>query len=114
VGAEIRSVLVVGAGAVGASVAGIISSQDPGAVSVLADAARRKRYTADGFVLNGTRCDFRIVAPEEGSEPDLVIVAVKTHQLARAIEDMRRHVGPRTFVLSLLNGIESEDALAEA
>jgi 2-dehydropantoate 2-reductase len=111
---EIRKLLVVGAGAVGASVAGTVSERDPGAVSVLADAARRTRYEADGFILNGARRDFRIVTPQEGSEPDLVIVAVKTHQLAVAIEDMRRHVGPRTLIISLLNGIESEEALAGA
>jgi 2-dehydropantoate 2-reductase len=54
------------------------------------------------------------VSPADRSEPDLVVVAVKCHQLPRAIEDMRRHVGPSTQILSLLNGITSEDMLAAA
>ncbi len=111
---EIRSLLIVGAGAVGASVAGIVGAREPSAVSVLAGAERMRRYRQEGFILNGERRDFALVSPSDRSEPDLIIVAVKTHQLPRAIEDMRRHVGPSTLILSLLNGITSEDMLSAA
>jgi len=111
---EIRSVLIVGAGAVGAAVAGMIEQREPGAVSVLAGGERQLRYQRDGFLLNGVRRDFPVVAPADPGEPDLAIVAVKTYQLPQAIEDMRNHVGTGTLVLSLLNGITSEDLLAEA
>jgi 2-dehydropantoate 2-reductase len=111
---EIRSLLMVGAGAVGAAVAGIVADSDPSAVSILADGPRMRRYREEGFLLNGTRRDFALVSTAERSEPDLVIVAVKCYQLPRAIEDMRNHVGPSTLILSLLNGISSEDMLAAA
>jgi len=115
---EIESVLVVGAGAVGAAVAGIIQDALPGSVSVLADSARAERFRSEGFALNGRRLDFPIapagVAPGAGAEPDLIIVAVKCHHLPRAIEDMVPYVGPGTLVLSLLNGITSEDDLSAA
>ncbi len=110
----IKSVLVVGAGAVGAAVAGLIADCAPRAVSVLAGGERAGRYRREGFLLNGVRKDFPLVAPEDRSEPDLVIVAVKTHQLDRAIGDMAHHVGPGTLILSLLNGITSEEALSRA
>ena len=110
----IRTVLVVGAGAVGAAVAALIAERRPGAVSILAGGERAGRYRRDGFLLNGSRRDFPIVSPEESSAPDLLIVAVKTHQLDAAIADMSRHVGRRTLVLSLLNGISSEESLAGA
>jgi 2-dehydropantoate 2-reductase len=108
---EIRRVLIVGAGAVGAAVAGIIG--DPSVVSILAGGERESRYRRDGFLLNGVRRDFPLVSPADHSEPDLVIVAVKSYQVPQAIADMRNHVGPGTLILSLLNGISSEEALAE-
>jgi 2-dehydropantoate 2-reductase len=107
---EISRVLIVGAGAVGAAVAGIL--QDSSSVSILAGGERASRYRAEGFLLNGIRRDFPIVSPAESSEPDLIIVAVKSYQLPQAIADMKRHVGPGTIILSLLNGISSEEALA--
>ena len=111
---EIRSLLIVGAGAVGAAVAGIVADREPSAVSILAGGERIRRYEQRGFLLNGVRRDFSLVSPADCSEPGLVIVAVKSYQLSQAIEDMRNHVGPSTLVLSLLNGISSEDMLAAA
>ncbi|HUW39702.1 MAG TPA: ketopantoate reductase family protein [Rectinemataceae bacterium] len=108
----IRTVLIVGAGAVGSALGAIIESRLPGSVSVLADAARQERYRREGFILNGRRFDFRLVSPEERSEPDLILVAVKNAQLPGAITQMTRHVGPDTLILSLMNGITSEDELA--
>ena len=118
----IRTLLVVGAGAVGASVAALAaeglqrrsSPGQSGRVSFLAGGERAGRYRREGFLLNGVRRDFPLVSPAERSEPDLVLVAVKTYQLEQAIADMRRHVGPRTLILSLLNGIASEEALSRA
>lgn len=111
---EIRSALVVGAGAVGAAVAGIIAERDPAAVQVLAPGERLERYRRDGFILNGRRRDFRLAAAGAQEPADLVLVAVKSYHLGQAISDMRSRVGPRTLVLSLMNGITSEDDLAAA
>jgi 2-dehydropantoate 2-reductase len=110
----IRSVLIVGAGAVGAAVAGLIAERDPGAVRVLADGERLERYRRDGFILNGVRRRFALVSPRQPEEADLVIVAVKAHHLSQAIQDMHAHVGTGTLILSIMNGITSEDDLAAA
>ena len=110
----IRSILVVGAGAVGSAVASLAARASNAAVSVLAGGERAKRCRREGFLLNGSRHDFPVCEPSDHSEPDLVIVAVKTYQLAQAIADMRYHVGPGTLILSLLNGITSEELLSEA
>jgi len=108
----ITSVLVVGAGAVGAAVAGLVARKLPTAVTILAGGERAERYRREGFVLNGARRDFPLVSPAERSAPGLVIVAVKTYQMEQAVADMRNHVGPGTLILSLLNGISSEEVLA--
>ncbi|HET7839372.1 MAG TPA: ketopantoate reductase family protein [Rectinemataceae bacterium] len=111
---EIEEVLIVGAGAVGSAVAGMIDRGLPGSVRLLAAPPRSEPLREQGLILNGERRDFGLVAPGEGGAADLVIVAVKQHQLGRAIEDMSSHVGPETLILSLMNGIESEDLLAAA
>ena len=111
---SIRKVLIVGAGAVGSAVAGLIESKLPGSVSILANTERQERYRAEGFVLNGRPFSFECVGPGERSLPDLVLVAVKNAQLPAAIADMGSHVGPRTLILSLMNGIASEVELAGA
>jgi 2-dehydropantoate 2-reductase len=110
----IRCALVVGAGAVGAAIAGVIAERDPDAVRILARGERLQRYRRDGFVLNGVRRSFALAPAEESDPADLVIVAVKTYQLDQAISDMRSHIGPDTLIISLLNGISSEDDLAGA
>jgi 2-dehydropantoate 2-reductase len=111
---DIQSALVVGAGAVGCAIADVIAERRPAAVRVLASTDRLKRYRSEGFVINGRRREFTLVTPEQAAPADLVIVAVKNHHLPCAIKDMSRHVGPSTLILSLLNGISSEDALASA
>jgi 2-dehydropantoate 2-reductase len=104
----------VGAGAVGSAVASMIQERERGAVALLAGPGRMERYRSEGFLMNGKRVDFPLVPVGERAERDLVIVAVKTHQLAVAIEDMRSQVGEGSLILSLLNGISSEDELAAA
>lgn len=111
---EIRSALVVGAGAVGAALAGIIAQRDPAAVQVLAGDERLERYRRDGFVLNGAPRRFTLAPVGGTGQADLVIVAVKSYHLAQAVADMRSRVGPGTLILSVMNGITSEDDLADA
>ena len=117
----IQSVLVVGAGAVGAVVASSIHRALPGTASLLVDAERATRLRSTGLVINGRRIDLplSLAAPASGAAQDvraadLIIVAVKQHQLAQAIVDMGPCVGKESIIISLLNGIASEDELASA
>jgi len=55
---------------------------------------------------------FRYCTREEAEPADLVILATKNHHLEDAIGLMRSSIGPDTAILSLLNGIESEQILA--
>ena len=112
---RIERVVICGAGAVGSLYVPLLHDLGPGLVSVLAGGARRERLRAEGLTVNGRRVDVPVVAPGEASAPaDLLLVAVKQHHLARMIEDARGLVGPATIVLSLLNGITSEEVLGRA
>jgi len=83
---------------------------DPGCIKVIADKGRSRRYLEQGISVNGVRYDFRYVEPGEDTVPaDLVLIAVKYHHLQQAVQDVKNHVGPDTIILSLLNGIASEE-----
>jgi len=107
---------VIGLGAVGASYAARIAATLPEAeLRVVAEGERAVRLRRDGIRVNGTVHRFRVTEPSDPVAPaDLVLVAVKCHDLDEAIAQLASHVGPGTIVVSLLNGITSEEAIAAA
>jgi 2-dehydropantoate 2-reductase len=109
----IKTVLVAGAGAVGLTVADTLYRYDPHCVSILAGGERLTRYRKDGLWINGERPDFIFADPEtKNSDPaDLVIIASKFHQLQHIIADIKPYTGAETVIVSLLNGISSEDII---
>lgn len=110
----IHSALIVGSGAIGAALASKIFDTDRNAVALCASGERRERYIRDGFIVNGKRYFFPLAAQTPTVPYDLIIVAVKSYHLSQAIDEMRPYVGASTIILSLLNGISSEDVLRAA
>ena len=112
---KIRSVAVMGAGAVGAYfVYGLTGKKDID-FCVIADGERKKRLKRDGIVIDDRKQvrTFRpqVRTPEEARGVDLLLVAVKYTALDAALPDIRKVVTPDTVVLSLLNGIDSEEKI---
>ena len=107
----INTVLIAGAGSIGLTVAERIFSGDPACVSILAKGERLERYRKDGLFVNGRRIDFRF---GDGKPVDLIIIACKFHHLDAVIEDIRPYVKTGTIILSLLNGISSEEIIGKA
>ncbi len=105
----IRTSALIGLGALGI----LFGRKMPG-VQVIADPARAARYAAEPVVCNGERCGFAYCAPGDGSPVDLILVTVKATALKDAIREIRRFVGPDTIILSLLNGITSEEQIEAA
>ena len=108
VSSRIQTVLIAGAGAVGLPTAETIYKYNPDCVSILAKDDRLKRYTEDGLQLNGQKVNFRLSC---GEKADLIIIACKFHHLNRIIGDITPSLGPDTIILSLLNGISSEEII---
>lgn len=107
---EIRSAALVGLGAVGAFVATRLRDTLGAEFAVVAGGARRARLE-NGVLINGTREHFTLRSPGEGAPADLVIFATKNMQLPQAMEDAAACIGEGTVLLSLLNGIDSEEKL---
>ncbi len=82
---------------------------------VLAGGERGERLKSRGVTANGINHRFRVISPDQKGDPaDLVIMAVKDTGLAQAIEDIRNQVGPDTVIMSVMNGVDSEELLAAA
>ncbi len=113
---EIKTVSIIGLGALGILVGQRFAKQMPKEnLRIIADKDRIERYRRDGIYSNGERCDFNFVLPEERTGPsDLIIFAVKYGALEEAVRAVKNQVGPDTLFVSLLNGITSEDVIAQA
>ena len=109
----VQNVVVIGLGAIGAIYAAKLKAYDPACVRVLVDQTRLERYRAQGIVLNGERHDFEYVLPQDNPrKADLILIATKADALPEAIEALAGYVHDSTIILSLLNGITSEDLIA--
>ena len=112
---QVHTVALIGLGAMGAYFAPRLYEEFGDNFRVIAGGNRKKRLEDNGIVINGTRRYFPVVDPKECGEPaDLVIIAVKGYGLDQAIEDIRNQVGENTVILSVLNGVDSEQRVIEA
>jgi len=111
---EIRKVAVIGTGAIGAAYASRIYDMNSECLKVVANKERIERYLRNGFFINDKRYDFNYIEPNEQTEPvDLVLIAVKFHNLNQTIKDIKNFVGSNTIIISLLNGISSEELVGK-
>lgn len=108
----IQSVAVIGAGAMGAVYASQFYDMDPECISLVAGGERKARLEADGLTVNGKTYRISVVSPDDRTPRfDFILVAVKHYQLDSAIEDLRNRVGENTSILSVMNGIDSEERI---
>ena len=111
----IQKVSIIGMGALGILFGNHLSKKMPREnLRIIADSERISRYKTDKLYCNGEQCEFHYVSPEEDCMPaDLLIFAVKFNGLEDAIQAAEKHVGEQTIILSLLNGITSEQIIGE-
>lgn len=108
-----RNVVIVGAGAVGASLAAQVVACPQNKVFFAADQERRRRLQEQQLRVNDSPLDVEVLPLETPPfDIDLLILTVKSLHLTQALTDIEPLVGEGTTILSLLNGIESEEQIA--
>ncbi|MCH5209226.1 MAG: ketopantoate reductase family protein [Oscillospiraceae bacterium] len=108
---EIKTVAILGSGAVGAYFIWGLSQKLAKNLWIIADGERRIRLEKDGININGEKFSLNLKTPEEARGVDLLLVAVKYPALDGALSDIVRIVDDNTIVLSLMNGVNSEEII---
>lgn len=111
---EIKKVAILGAGAVGSYVIWGLSGKENIELGVIAQGGRAERLMAEGCSINGTVYRPQVWTPQEAHGADLIVVALKYGALPGALDDIRAAVGDNTTVMSLMNGVDSEEIIAGA
>lgn len=109
----IKNVLICGLGAIGSIYAVKISKNKNANLSVLVDEARLKRYIQEPLIFNNKEYTFNYITREQNFIADLIIIATKNNALDSVLKDINKFVGENTIILSLLNGLKSEDIIAD-
>ena len=110
---DIKNVLICGIGAVGSIYADKIQGFSPENLKILVDKERLERYTKNPIVFNGRELNFNYILPENTDfKADLIIIATKYDGLFDAVKNIRNFVTDDTVILSLLNGVTSEEIIA--
>lgn len=111
---SIKNISAIGMGAIGCAYNSKLYDMNPEGIRIIAGGERADRYKSKGFIINGKKYNFTCMSPQEKCEPaDLIIVSVKANQLEQAVIDIKNQVGKDTIIISLMNGITSEEIIGK-
>lgn len=111
---EIQSTAIIGMGALGLLYGNqIVSRPGSSGLRFIADRKRIQKYHSMEFTVNGEHRTFPMEDCETAAPADFVIVAVKYNALPEALNTMKNCVGPDTTIISVMNGISSEQMIGE-
>ena len=107
-----KNVLICGLGAVGLTYA--VKFKNNANLKILVDEERLARYLKNKPVFNGKIQEFEYILPDNKEfNADLIIIATKFQGLESAVKNIENFVTPNTRIISLLNGISSEEIIAK-
>jgi 2-dehydropantoate 2-reductase len=108
----IKKIAIVGAGAMGAAYAAMFTDAAGFSVSFVARGERYERLKNTTLNINDKLYRLPVVHPDKVSAPvDLILVALKHHHLVGAVGDIASLAGKHTAILSVMNGLESEETI---
>ena len=112
---DIKKVLLCGLGAVGTIYAEKFQKYDPENFRVLIDSSRLEKYQTYPVIYNGREMNFKYTLPSDNDyKADLIVIATKMTGLNDAILQIKNFVGEETIIIPLLNGVTSEQIIADA
>ena len=110
---EIKTVAILGAGAIGAYFVWGLEQKLGENLWVVADGERAERLRSEGLTINGRRYALNVRTPAQARGADLLLVATKYGALKGCLPAIAAIAEGHTVVMSLLNGVSSEDVIAE-
>ena len=110
---KIEKVALIGAGAVGAYFIWGLSEKLQDGFSVIASGERKNRLEHNGLIINNKQYKLNVRTPDEAGIQDLILVSCKADVLKDLLSDIQAMTGPDTLVLSLLNGVSSEEIIGK-
>ena len=110
---SIQTVGMIGRGALGILFAHQIEKVlDQNHLCFIADEQRVDRYQQQELFSNDEKCEFHYVSQVKDFQPvDLILMCVKFNGLNSAIETIKDFIKEDTIIISVLNGISSENIL---
>lgn len=106
-----KKIIICGLGAVGLTYAAKFKGKCD--LRILVDSDRLERYSNNKPVFNGKTMDFEYILPEKKDfTADLIIIATKAQGFLSAVKNIKNFVGNNTIIISLLNGVSSEEIIA--
>lgn len=108
---EIKKVIICGLGALGLTYANKLKNICE--LKILADKKRIENFVKNPPSLNGNTIELDFITPEDKFNADLIIIATKSTGLKSAIEYIKNFVNENTIIISLINGISSEEEIAK-
>jgi 2-dehydropantoate 2-reductase len=107
----IKTAAVLGAGAIGGYFIWGLSEKLGENLWVVASGERKAKLESEGVNINGKNYSLNVMTPSEAKGVDLLFVAAKYTSLTDSLSDIEKIVGQNTVVLSLLNGVDSEEII---
>lgn len=109
---DIKNIVIVGAGAMGILYASQFSQNNSLNVYLGAYGERYSKLKDKQIIFNNKPYIFNVInLDEEIIAADLIIVAVKYHDLKDLIPKLSKIVSKETIIISILNGLDSENQI---
>jgi len=107
-------VLIVGAGALGSLVGGLLSRDND--VTIIGRQDQVEVINSSGIRIEGfTQGSFHpraLTDPPRSGRFDLIVICIKSYNTERALGPLSHLMGDGTYVLSLQNGLDNEERIA--
>ena len=104
---------ILGAGAVGSYLVMGLSEKYKENLWIIADGERKKRLEKNGLNINDKHYILNVKTPGEAHGVDFLFVCLKYTQLRSSLPDIEAIADKHTTVISLLNGVDSEEIIGQ-
>ncbi|MCR4748848.1 MAG: 2-dehydropantoate 2-reductase [Lachnospiraceae bacterium] len=110
---KIKTVALIGAGAVGAYFIQGLAGLDDIDFTLIAQGDRKIRLSSQGVMINDIVYHPKVKTPQEAYGTDLILIAVKYNAIEEASKMAASMTAEHTMILSVLNGLDSESIVGK-